>query len=523
GNLAQGVESAGAGGEIPITVDALTARIRALENTAAEARADAERKDDEISRLQERLAAQDLKATEPEEPGAADRIRALEEALQAKDEELARLQAAAEEPAVDYPALLRAAEEARAADEARHQQALDDLRQQLRTNEQADRAAIQNALGRLAEKVRENEGLSKRLEDTVASGAASPRPVSNAPDYDALLAEKDREVQRLREALLAQPTGDLLAQKDSDQSKIVTDLSFATHPRSPRDKTQEPTLAELQRELEDLRKDNALLRLTKADHARPSVNPFSEKELKDRVIKYKSGYLRKAVQLRESEDARLRLQMENSALSSAIAELKAKQVVESDKPNATLLTNGLNLTTTRHLGSEVSLSDALVQEVEDLRSEVKRYKRAYLAKSQAYNEQEERLQDIMGSVEYLPDAFTPISSPRASVLNTAGFTTIPTEPIDWYGNTRLMQAVALGNEADIKAYLSQSGKQNRDGWSALMFAAQQGNMRAVKLLIDKEVALVRNDGMTAYKLAVENGYTEIANLLKSQNGIRKVQ
>ena len=275
--------------------------------------------------------------------------------------------------------------------------------------------------------------------------------------------------------------------------------------------------------MEDLRKDNALLRLTKADHARPSVNPFSEKELKDRVIKYKSGYLRKAVQLRESEDARLRLQMENSVLSSAIAELKAKQVVESDKPNATLLTNGLNLTTTRHLGSEVSLSDALVQEVEDLRSEVKRYKRAYLAKSQAYNEQEERLQDIMGSVEYLPDAFTPISSPRASVLNTAGFTTIPTEPIDWYGNTRLMQAVALGNEADIKTYLSQSGKQNRDGWSALMFAAQQGNMRAVKLLIDKEVALVRNDGMTAYKLAVENGYTEIANLLKSQNGIRKVQ
>lgn len=41
-------------------------------------------------------------------------------------------------------------------------------------------------------------------------------------------------------------------------------------------------------------------------------------------------------------------------------------------------------------------------------------------------------------------------------------------------------------------------------------------MRAVKLLIDKEADLVRNDGMTAYKLAVENGHTEIANLLKTQ-------
>ncbi|WP_164875159.1 hypothetical protein, partial [Streptomyces sp. SS] len=125
--------------------------------------------------------------------------------------------------------------EARAADEARHQQALDDLRQQLRTNEQADRAAIQNALGRLAEKVRENEGLSKRLEDTVASGAASPRPVSNAPDYDALLAEKDREVQRLREALLAQPTGDLLAQKDDEIAQLKDALAAA---RSPADGLQ---------------------------------------------------------------------------------------------------------------------------------------------------------------------------------------------------------------------------------------------------------------------------------------------
>ncbi|KAE8305151.1 Ankyrin repeat protein 3 [Giardia duodenalis] len=516
GNIVQGVESASAEGELPVTIDGLTARIRALEDAAAEARTDAERKNAEISRLQERLAAQDPRSLESEEPGAAARIQALEEALQARDEELARLQAAAAEPAIDYPALLRAAEEARAADEARHQQALDDLRQQLRANEQADRAAIQSALGRLAEKVKENEGLSKRLEDAVASGAASPRLAQTTTDYDALLAEKDREIKRLQEALLSQPTGDVLAQKVSDESKPVDDLFLATHSSSLHDRAHEPTLAELQRELEDLRKDNALLRLTKADYARSNINPLSEKELKDRVFKYKSGYLRKAIQLRESEDARLRLQAENSALSSAIAELKAKQFAEPDKTNPVLPSNGLTLTDLHHLGSDVSLSDALVQEVEDLRGEVKRYKKAYLAKSQAYNEQEERLQGIMGSVGYLPDVITPVSSPRTSIPNTIGQQVILTDLVDWYGNTRLMQAVALGNEADIKAYLIQSGKQNRDGWSALMFAAQQGNMRAVKLLIDKEADLVRNDGMTAYKLAVENGHTEIANLLKTQ-------
>ncbi|EFO62623.1 Hypothetical protein GLP15_4739 [Giardia lamblia P15] len=479
------------------------------------------RKDDEISRLQERLAAQDPRSLEPEEPGAAARIQALEEALQARDEELARLQAAAAEPAVDYPALLRASEEARAADEARHQQALDDLRQQLRANEQADRAAIQSALGRLAEKVKENEGLSRRLEDAVASGAASPRLAQTTTDYDALLAEKDREIKRLQEALLSQPTGDVLAQKNSDESKLVDELFLAIHSPSPHGKDHEPTFAELQQEVENLRKDNALLRLTKADHARSNINPLSEKELKDRVFKYKSGYLRKAIQLRESEDARLKLQAENSALSSAIAELRAKQLDEPDKADAVLLSNGLTLTNLHRLGSEVSLSDALVQEVEDLRDEVKRYKKAYLAKSQAYNEQEERLQGIMGSVGYLPDVITPVSSPRTSIPNTIGQAAILTDLVDWYGNTRLMQAVALGNEADIKTYLIQSGKQNRDGWSALMFAAQQGNMRAVRLLIDKEVDLVRNDGMTAYKLAVENGYTEIANLLKTQTSIRR--
>lgn len=92
---------------------------------------------------------------------------------------------------------------------------------------------------------------------------------------------------------------------------------------------------------------------------------------------------------------------------------------------------------------------------------------------------------------------------------------------DFAGRTALMYA-STGKYKDTVALLLEHKAKvdlvdGEEHWSALMFAAAEGNMEVVQLLLKAEAdtQLVDIDGSTAESFARDNGHIQVADLLKS--------
>ncbi|TNJ26586.1 Ankyrin repeat protein 2 [Giardia muris] len=86
--------------------------------------------------------------------------------------------------------------------------------------------------------------------------------------------------------------------------------------------------------------------------------------------------------------------------------------------------------------------------------------------------------------------------------------------------SNLIQAVSSGNIDEIQMNISEAGRHDQKGRTALIIAAQKGNAEAIYLLLDKEGGMQDNAGWTALLHAVHNGKLECARLLICEAGIR---
>ncbi|TNJ26149.1 Ankyrin repeat protein 1 [Giardia muris] len=84
-------------------------------------------------------------------------------------------------------------------------------------------------------------------------------------------------------------------------------------------------------------------------------------------------------------------------------------------------------------------------------------------------------------------------------------------------DTDLMEAVKKGDLKGVKRNLSQAGKQDGYGGTALMWAAINGRADFISLL-EKEIGMQDNRGWTALMLAAHKGNTDCARLLLSEAG-----
>lgn len=86
---------------------------------------------------------------------------------------------------------------------------------------------------------------------------------------------------------------------------------------------------------------------------------------------------------------------------------------------------------------------------------------------------------------------------------------------------KLIEAAMLGNGAEVKSVIDAGGAdidaRDSDGWTALMYAAMQGNAEMVKLLLEKgaKTGIKNKNGTTALTIASRKGNAEIVKLLES--------
>ncbi|TNJ29361.1 Kinase, NEK [Giardia muris] len=88
----------------------------------------------------------------------------------------------------------------------------------------------------------------------------------------------------------------------------------------------------------------------------------------------------------------------------------------------------------------------------------------------------------------------------------------------------LIDAAKNGRNGDVRRYLNEyGGKSDKDGWTALMYAADGGYYRCVSLLVEKEVGLQNKDGWTALMLAVRRGDVPCTELLLDEKELRTTE
>ncbi|TNJ28254.1 Ankyrin repeat protein 2 [Giardia muris] len=83
--------------------------------------------------------------------------------------------------------------------------------------------------------------------------------------------------------------------------------------------------------------------------------------------------------------------------------------------------------------------------------------------------------------------------------------------------TALVNAAKKGDLEGVKRNLSQAGKKDEDGRTALMYATIWGHADCIPLL-EKEIGMQNNCGRTALMLAASDGYTDCVRLLLSEVG-----
>ncbi|TNJ27039.1 Ankyrin repeat protein 3 [Giardia muris] len=82
-------------------------------------------------------------------------------------------------------------------------------------------------------------------------------------------------------------------------------------------------------------------------------------------------------------------------------------------------------------------------------------------------------------------------------------------------STDLMRAALNGDLEGVEANLGDIGKQNKGGWTALMYAVEKGHANCIPLL-KEEIRMQDNDGWTALMKAAIFGYTDCVRLLLSE-------
>lgn len=97
----------------------------------------------------------------------------------------------------------------------------------------------------------------------------------------------------------------------------------------------------------------------------------------------------------------------------------------------------------------------------------------------------------------------------------------PRLPPDSLGGLSLISAIAGGKFELAMQKLSEAGRQDSDGVTALMVAAEAGQLQLVKLLLEKEVGLVDEVGRTALMRAAARGYLDCVQTLLPHEGGRR--
>ena len=85
-------------------------------------------------------------------------------------------------------------------------------------------------------------------------------------------------------------------------------------------------------------------------------------------------------------------------------------------------------------------------------------------------------------------------------------------------NAQLIEAAEAGNIENVKKLLKQGAEvdaKDKDGWTAMMWAAADGYLDVVKYLAEHgaDLSLKNGEGKTAEMLARERGYKEIVDYL----------
>ena len=85
---------------------------------------------------------------------------------------------------------------------------------------------------------------------------------------------------------------------------------------------------------------------------------------------------------------------------------------------------------------------------------------------------------------------------------------------DITGETALMWAAYRGRREVVRILVEEEGgMQRNDGWTALMFAAREGQADCIRVLLDKEGGMQRSNGWTALMLGAYNGHSGCVKLL----------
>ena len=85
------------------------------------------------------------------------------------------------------------------------------------------------------------------------------------------------------------------------------------------------------------------------------------------------------------------------------------------------------------------------------------------------------------------------------------------------GRTALMYAADSGNLDCVKFLVGikgEIGKQDNSGNTALMYAAKKGFLDCVSVLVDEENNIINNENKRAVNFAIENGHGECAGFLE---------
>ncbi|TNJ26192.1 Ankyrin repeat protein 2 [Giardia muris] len=89
-------------------------------------------------------------------------------------------------------------------------------------------------------------------------------------------------------------------------------------------------------------------------------------------------------------------------------------------------------------------------------------------------------------------------------------------------STDLMRAALNGDLEGVEANLGDIGKQDKGGWTALMWAAIRGHANLIPLL-GKEIGIQNNDGWTALMLAAFYDHTDSVRLLLCEAGKKSMK
>ena len=93
---------------------------------------------------------------------------------------------------------------------------------------------------------------------------------------------------------------------------------------------------------------------------------------------------------------------------------------------------------------------------------------------------------------------------------------------DIIGMTALMWAAYRGRREVVRILVEEEGgMQRNDGWTALMWAARENKADCIRVLLDKEAGMQAENGWTALMFAAYNGHSECARLLaRKEKGMK---